>query len=211
MPSETISNTVTDGVEDPPVGNFYEWESGYDISMPDNPEGETCKVTITVKIHLEAQEGVTDEILSSRKEKWKENIEDVWSGAFKVCLPEGSDVSDNCPCKCFKVDINVEWEDSADDAHHTVKVKPGPSRSNMLNWDTKDGYEEGKPNVAAHEFGHMLGLKDEYADTANAPERELGDADSLMRSSGGEVKKSHFEFIADWVNSKREDCNYEVK
>ncbi|MFW5701773.1 MAG: hypothetical protein ACOCX7_02370 [Bacteroidota bacterium] len=210
MPTETISRTVTDGVEDPPVGSSYEWTSGYDISVPEYPEGSDCKVTISIKIKLDPDEGISESDLNSLKQRWATNISSVWSGKFQICLPEGTEPSEGCPCPCFAVEIGVEWATTGQ--HHTVRVRTGPARSNMSTWDTHDVSEEGSPNVAAHEFGHMMGLKDEYPDPANAPERVAGDTDSIMRDSGsGVAKSSHYGFIRDWVNSKFPDCSYEIR
>ena len=39
-----------------------------------------------------------------------------------------------------------------------MRVRVGPARSDMTNWDTMDSGD-----VASHEFGHMLGHPDEYA------------------------------------------------
>src|SRR4029077_7641928 len=53
-------------------------------------------------------------------------------------------------------------------AHKTVVVRPGDNRSDTTDWYLGDN----DPDLAAHEFGHMLGDIDEYnlpATTAEIP------------------------------------------
>jgi hypothetical protein len=59
----------------------------------------------------------------------------------------------------FALSFDVAW--MTQNAHHTVQVHRGPGRSDMLNW-----YHDDSGDVAAHEFGHMIGNVDEYPDPA---------------------------------------------
>ena len=121
MPTETISRTITDGVEDPPVGSSYQWTSGYDISVPEYPEGSDCKITITIKIKLDPADEITEAEINMLKSRWASSITSVWSGKFRICLPEGTEPSEGCPCPCFDVEIGVRWVTSGQ--HHTVRAK----------------------------------------------------------------------------------------
>ena len=58
-----------------------------------------------------------------------------------------------------------------------------------------------KQRGAVHEFGHMLGLRDEYK--GNIDKEILEDYDSIM-NSGESLRKRHFSNIQGWIN---EHCN----
>ncbi len=58
-----------------------------------------------------------------------------------------------------------------------------------------------KQRGAVHEFGHMLGLRDEYK--GNIDKEILEDYDSVM-NSGESPRKRHFSNIQGWIN---EHCN----
>ncbi len=59
-----------------------------------------------------------------------------------------------------------------------------------------------KQRGAVHEFGHMLGLRDEYP-AAKANTSWTGDADSIMHS-GEVVRPRHYVPFATWLTSKHE-------
>jgi hypothetical protein len=50
-----------------------------------------------------------------------------------------------------------------------------------------------------HEFGHLLGLADEYPDSDKGIRFYLNDTKSLMHL-GDEVKPRHYVFFADWIS-----------
>jgi hypothetical protein len=107
---------------------------------------------IIVRIHLNPDGNVSNDLLDECKVRWKNGIENKWSYRFACC----SGV--NCTGGC-SLSFHVEWVDS--NPHHTVQVSLGDERSNMTHWWTDDSGD-----VASHEFGHMLGHPDEYADSA---------------------------------------------
>jgi bacillopeptidase F (M6 metalloprotease family) len=73
------------------------------------------------------------------------------------------------PCS---LTFEVQWVTTG--AHHVVAVHRGPARSNMLNW-----YHDDSGDVASHEFGHMLGHPDEYADS-QCPNRSPVNTGTVM-------------------------------
>lgn len=58
--------------------------------------------------------------------------------------------------------------------HHHVALHKGGGRDDAANWFVK-----GDATTRAHEIGHLLGLKDEYADPAS-PHRKVYTDNSLM-------------------------------
>lgn len=93
-----------------------------------------------------------------------------------------------------------------------TKILPGTIQISSCNYtlgntylDTEDltpiakGAAMGQ-RAAAHEFGHMLGLRDEYPD-ARANLNHIADTDSVMHS-GEVVRQRHYALFAEWLNRK---------
>lgn len=108
---------------------------------------------VIVRIRLNPDSGVTATEMATLRTRWKTGIETKWSNRF-ACRCTGTSCTGQAP-----LTFEVLWVTS--NQHHTVRVRRGPERSNMTTWDTND-----TGDVASHEFGHMLGLVDEYADAA---------------------------------------------
>lgn len=105
---------------------------------------------VTVRIRLNPDAGISAATMASLQTTWRDGIINKWSNRFDCLAPNG---------ERLPITFNVQWVTS--NPHHTVRVRPGPERSNMTTWDTSD-----TGDVASHEFGHMLSNPDEYADAA---------------------------------------------
>lgn len=103
-----------------------------------------------MRIQLNPDPGVTNGTLSSLQTVWRNGIIATRANRFNCLAPNGGRQA---------LTFDVQWVTG--NAHQMVRVQPGPARSNMGVWDTND-----TGDVAAHEFGHMLGHPDEYADSA---------------------------------------------
>jgi hypothetical protein len=130
--------------------------------------------TITVRIRLVPDAGITAATMNTLRTRWRTGIEDRWSNRFGCCGAPG------CIGRC-RLNFRVEWVDA--DEHHRVRVRQGPARSNMTTWDTDD-----TGAVAAHEFGHMLGHPDEYPDTA-CPNRSPVSTGTIMDNNTSVVER----------------------
>ena len=133
----------------------YSWTSAY----------TQLGTTITVRIRLVPDAGITAETMATLRTRWQNGIESKWSNRFGCCSSPG------CVGRC-RLNFRVEWVDRNE--HHTVRVQVGPARSSMTLWDTDD-----TGDVASHEFGHMLGHPDEYPDSA-CPSRSPVSTGSVM-------------------------------
>jgi hypothetical protein len=120
---------------------------------------------IVVRIRLDPDAGISAATMDSLRATWKSGIERKWSNHFGCCTDPG------CIAKCA-LTFEVQWVTSGE--HHRVRVRVGPERSDMGIWDTMD-----TGDVASHEFGHMLGHPDEYADS-NCPARSPVNTGSVM-------------------------------
>lgn len=97
--------------------------------------------TVIVRVRLNPI-GVSSEVISKKKLEWREQIRRKWSGRFR--WNDGKTAY-----------FDIAWVDSNE--HQTVDIVANSSRSVMDRWDVFDSGD-----VASHEFGHMIGLKDEY-------------------------------------------------
>jgi hypothetical protein len=111
---------------------------------------------IVVKLKLMKDADVTQVELDTARDRWKKGIEEKWGYQFACCSEMGAAKASDCSKPC-ELTFEVQWVSNG--AHHAVAVHKGPGRSNMLNW-----YHDDSGDVAAHEFGHMLGHPDEYSD-----------------------------------------------
>jgi RHS repeat-associated protein len=145
---------------------------------------------------------------------WKQEILDRWNGKFKFRVESG----DNCKCpNGISVDFEIEtlFEGASVREHWEIKVKKirrnthrtsnvQPHLGNV-NLDSEDLTPSG---AAAHEFGHMLGLPDEYPPN-NGNGGPFGKrADRIMIRNSGRVRWQHYQPFLDWINNNvyQPDC-----
>ena len=117
----------------------YSWDANFRLVF------DYKKKYLKVRVKLYAS--VSDQ----QKATWKGTIDQYWNGRrhLEVTRKEGEKtVKDK-----YKILMDVEWTDKASQADHMVNFLSGRT-TNMGNW--------GDDNLVGHEFGHMLGNKDEY-------------------------------------------------
>jgi hypothetical protein len=125
---------------------------------------------ILIRIRLNPDAGISNATMNTLRTTWRNGIVNTWSNRW------GCGRSGELTCR---LTFEVQWVNS--DQHHTVRVRPGPERSNMTTWDTND-----TGSVAAHEFGHMLGHVDEYYDS-NCPGRSPVNTGTVMDNNSNVV------------------------
>lgn len=125
---------------------------------------------IIIRIRLNPDAGISDATMNTLRDTWRNGIQTTWSNRWGV----GRSGEMTC-----RLTFEVQWVTT--NQHHTVRVRPGPERSNMTTWDTQD-----TGAVAAHEFGHMLGLVDEYSDS-NCPGRSPVNTGTIMDNNSNVV------------------------
>jgi hypothetical protein len=162
--------------------NGFAWRYAYDIEFKND------KVCVTVAVNLIAAGGVTKPELDRVKPVWKEGIEKVWSDRFAISAPSGN---------LYPIVIDVFF--NAVRYHHDVIVRPGGGRSDQLNWNILDS-----PAMAAHEFGHMVGVYDEYRRGALAPQTRIIDPSSIMTSNptSGMTYARHYQGFLAWFTGR---------
>ncbi len=166
--SDISSETISEYVN---VASF-DWYSGYDIAFINQD------LTIDVDVYFKG-----DTPSQTRKDIWEKGIEQIWNNAFDIF--DGSFFYD--------VSINVDWVQSWELSHHSVEFFNTTGRASLTKW-----YKDDSGIVAAHEFGHMLGLLDEYPGGASKIIRP----DSIMGQNLTNPHADHFDAFADWLSLK---------
>jgi hypothetical protein len=146
----------------------------------------------------------------------KSQIESGWSGKYKL-------ISGNKTCPCgeagFTVDVKLNTFNQERKGKHgySINVEKDRDRSvtNPLSSTIKMEEDADVPknmghtvpmDIMSHEFGHTLGLQDEYnwwAALFGVP--GSGDKSSLMHR-GNDVKPWHFQHFADMLNLEMARC-----
>lgn len=126
--------------------------------------------TIVVRIKLEPQYPISDDALAELKARWRDGIRAKWHDKYP------------CPPNSDNLQFDVEFVETG--WHHTVKIRRGPHRSNMLEWDDADD-----GHAASHEYGHMLGLPDEYSDAKRCPSRSPVGTGTVMEDNSAPVNE----------------------
>ena len=169
--SETISNA-------PPPNQAwngtYGWHSRFQLSL-DQPN---CRVTVTVRLRLAGT------ITPAQRTAWETAIETKWSNTFKLCCTE--DCCTTCCAAGYTIICDVQFVATGE--HHVVNV--GPATTNMTNWSAVDTID------ITHEFGHMLGNKEEYftvdGTDFGAPRQPGG---NVMNNPANGAVARHFDLI----------------
>lgn len=145
---------------------------------------------IVVRIRLNPDAGITNQQIQNLQNTWETAIESKWGNRFACCCDEDAETTRDCE-NWRALTFDVQWVTS--NPHHTVRVRTGPARSNMTTWDTND-----TGDVASHEFGHMLGLPDEYQ-TATCPSRSPVNTGTVM-DDNTEVVERQVEHLCELLN-----------
>jgi len=126
---------------------------------------------------------------------WQDAIHKFWGNKIIHALPAGETV-------WLSFDFHVRnggwmfdhWEITVTKiAPQSFKVSFVDPDWNNVQLDSQDLVYTGSQRGAIHEFGHMIGLPDEYKNS-----RHIIDLKSVMHS-GEELRPRHYGLFADWV------------
>ena len=186
-----------------PTGAMYELIVAYDIEVKKGELVVTRKMNFTLV-------GGARKPSRRLKQKWTREIEGIWDRQFKLhrtrCKRNDKcDCSPKNGCCTFNVRIRCAWGGG----HGTVRLHGGtndPKDWGGPKWWYSHDWWEGRAGVPAtvrpHEFGHLLGMYDEYPEGACDPARKVTSAPSSVMSSGSRVYKRHIKEFHQWFEKK---------
>jgi len=225
--SEEVSGTNTESNN---AGTpIYRWKFKFNcrIKGPAANCNKLCKMWVFIHINLSIEaSGTTPAAKRADAAKvkalaasWKKGIQKIWDKT--ACLKptkkgkcwECEGKNESC-CECDRIDLRIRPIFYLPGSHlgssvqdQDVNVKQGNGRANMTTWYSTDNGQ-----VAAHEFGHMMGVYDEYADPA-VPGRTLHNDGSIMASvaANAKAKKRHFKKLKAKGSKAMKKCPYDIK
>ena len=139
---------------------------------------------ISMRINLNPDAGISAATMTALRNTWETAIQNRWTDVWGA----GRNGELTCP---FSFDL--QWVNTG--AHHNVRVRTGPARSNMTTWDTSD-----TGAVASHEFGHMIGNADEYT-TATCPSRSPVNTGVIMDNNSNNIPSRLLQGIVSNIGS----------
>jgi hypothetical protein len=148
-------------------------------------------------------------------DKFKQRVTAAWERKHRLAttstLPTITDVGVRFDLQTIieGVDLEDHWEITVTkvDGFETSFVQCFFGNGSLDSLDIEPaakGAPSGPQLPAAHEFGHMLGIRDEYLDKDGKPEdnpAHTGDLDSMMHT-GSAVRARHYGNFAHWINEQ---------
>jgi len=175
---DTIKETLVTGKKGKTTD--YKWHAKYSVYLYDND------LVIEVRIKLKGK------VSEKTKRKWLDGINAKWNNKYRL-------VNDK---KKISISFRAVFTDVNPQQEVNVVKRPKTSGDwNMGTWDAGDGEGDTQGNAAAHEFGHMIGNKDEN----DLPDGKGGKKtlDGVMGDAAKEAKERHFEQFRTWLNAHR--------
>ncbi|MFQ5514855.1 MAG: hypothetical protein ACE5FG_10475 [Myxococcota bacterium] len=178
VPRETVVRRIV-------AANGRAWRAACDLEI------SSGALIVRVGIHL-VPDGSTRRLqVDLRKAEWERGIEKVWDRAFGLAIAPGV---------VFPIRVDASFR--GPHFHHTVIVRNAPPAIDQLNWSWRS-----PPPVIAHEFGHMIGVYDEYPKGGTDPLGAVTDPESIMttRPAGGRAFERHYHLIRAWAAERLGD------
>ncbi|WP_051340876.1 calcium-binding protein [Azospirillum halopraeferens] len=145
----------------------YRWSVKYDLGF------DGARFLVETRISLAGADP------GALRSTWEQGIESLWNG--KAALSDGSAL--------YPIAFDVRFVDA--NPHYTVTVHEGNGRYDMLNWYTDTAWGPSyQDELAAHEYGHMIGMFDEYA--GGATFNGYTTTGTLMADLTGKVPLGYF-------------------
>jgi len=164
------------------------WHAKYSVYLYDKD------LVIEVRIKLKGK------VSKKTKRKWLDGINAKWNDKYRL-------VNDR---KKISISFWAVFTDVNPQQEVDVVRRPKTSGDwDMGTWDAADGEGDTQGDAAAHEFGHMIGNKDEHdLPDGKGGKKDLGGA---MDDAAEEAKQRHFEQFRTWLNAHRTPGESEFK
>jgi hypothetical protein len=174
-----MTQTITEAT-DPAWNGTYGWTSRFKVTV-DQPNS---RATITIRVTIAGT--ITD----AQRTAWEQAIESKWTNRFKFCCGGGAHAG--CCGGGYTFVFDIQYVTSG--AHYVINA--GTITTSMVNWGVND------PVDVTHEFGHMIGNKDEYFTVDGIPYGPGRQPDgNIMNNPANLPIARHYDRIRDTVIS----------
>jgi hypothetical protein len=185
-----------------PDGAMYGWEVCYECEI------RAGRFFVTRKVSFALQPGAGFSAKNQRK--WKREIESIWDSKFKMhrkdCKREDKcDCFGEQGCCAYTIRVVCEWGGGHG---KQVELHAGANDPNWGSgrwWYSHTWWEKMRNvpgTVRAHEFGHLIGMYDEYPAGACDPIRMFTSVPVSIMGAGTETYERHFKEFHDWFKGK---------
>lgn len=201
----------------PPLGSWFNGQSYWIKVHPEQGRSDRSVMVIAMILQFQFSSGTGGDWTSAEKTNFANGfcnaVSSVWSEKFRITTPSTKVIQ---PLRDVGVVFDLRyyidgWHANDDfelsvtkisEEFRTSCVRYSLGNSTLDSNDTTPANKGAsmKQRGAVHEFGHMLGLRDEYA-SAKDNLHHTGDLDSVM-NAGELVRERHYAPFAGWLTEK---------
>lgn len=181
------------------TGTNWEWRADFEVAFRDGA------IYVIGRVRLVPVDGLV--ITSAMKDAWKREIEGYWSHKFRAHR-DACGRGDACDCThvCCHHDVYIVCDFVDHNEHTVVNVHPGAATGAWGTenwWFSNKWWERLSPQVPAavraHEFGHNIGLYDEYPGGGTAPGIDPNHYRAVTGSIMSNGNSPHAGHYVDWL------------
>lgn len=186
-----------------PNGRNYGWDMTYARRI------RRGILIITKKVDFDFKDGAR--LTKGRRKAWVNEIESIWNKKWKLHRKQCKrGAACNCPhgnaCCVFPIRIRCRWGGGHGKKVELNKGACDPGGWGTARWWYSHTWWESRAGVGtyvrAHEFGHLIGMYDEYPAGACDPARQFTNEPSSIMNLGANTYERHMKDFHAWFQTK---------